>query len=246
MSDSGPISEQPLVLPKDEVFWGWHDVFLFVSVTVVSLFVLSWIAAGIGDFFHLPKTRMHIVAVVAQAVTYGVSFGCLKAMFQAEYDEPLLPSLHWRPVSVSRLRLALAGLAQSMILAELGTFMRIPQIETPMSRLLSDRPTALAIAILGVTLGPIAEELAFRGLLQPLLIKSIGLIPGILGTSILFGAMHLEQYSTWQSGVLISLAGVGFGVVRHYTGSTQASTIMHMGYNSALFILYFLQKGAHG
>jgi membrane protease YdiL (CAAX protease family) len=56
--------------------------------------------------------------------------------------------------------------------------------------------------------------------------------------------MHLEQYGSWRSVVLVGLAGVGFGVVRHYTGSTRASAIMHAGYNSLLFLgFFFTQKG---
>jgi membrane protease YdiL (CAAX protease family) len=138
----------------------------------------------------------------------------------------------------------LIGLGQAFAVALVGAFMRIPQMDTPMNRMLADRPTAIVIALLGVTIAPLAEELAFRGLLQPLLIRSVGVVPGILITSIVFGAMHLEQYGAWQSVVLISLAGVGFGAMRHWTGSTRASALMHAGYNSALFILFFSQKGA--
>jgi len=113
-----------------------------------------------------------------------------------------------------------------------------------MSRLMADRPTATVLAVLAVTIAPVAEELAFRGLLQPLMIRLAGVVPGILGTAVLFGAMHFEQYGSWQSVVLVGLAGAGFGAMRHLTGSTKAAAIMHAGYNSALFILFFTQKGA--
>jgi membrane protease YdiL (CAAX protease family) len=43
--------------------------------------------------------------------------------------------------------------------------------------------------------------------------------------------------------VLITLAGAGFGAVRQWTSSTRASALMHAGYNSALFILFFAGKG---
>jgi hypothetical protein len=188
---------------------------------------------------------MNIVMMLGQMVAYAIAFTALKYMFQAEYGEPLLPSLGWRPAGIDAGHLLLMGLGQAFIIALLSTLMNIRQLDNPMNRLLADLPTAIVVAVLSVTLGPLAEEFAFRGLLQPLMIRSIGVIPGIAATSFLFGAMHLQQYGAWQSVVLISLAGAGFGVMRHWTNSTRASVIMHAGYNSALFILFFAQKAHH-
>lgn len=237
--------EQPPTPPKDEIFWGWHDFFVFVSVTILALAVAMLAGMGINKLLHISHARTSIVLVVAQFAAYGVAFAGLKLMFHAEYGEPLMKSLRWLPASIEPSRLMLVGLGQAFAIAIIGAFMRIPQMDTPMNRMMADRPTAIVIAVLGVTIAPLAEELAFRGLLQPLLIRSIGVVPGILVTSVLFGGMHLEQYGAWQSVVLITLAGVGFGAMRHYTGSTRASAIMHAGYNSALFLLFFMQKGAN-
>ena len=229
----------------DDIFWGWHDFFLFLFITVLALGMAMLAGAGIRRLFHLSEARMNIVLVISQFAAYGVSFTCLKLMFLAEYGEPLLKSLHWRPSPIMPATLALVGLGQAFAIALTGSLLSVPQTENPMTRLMSDRPTSIVIAALGVTVAPLAEELAFRGLLQPLMIRLVGVAPGILGTGILFGFMHLEQYGSWQSVLLVGLAGVGFGVMRHFTGSTRASTIMHAGYNSALFIVFFSQKGPH-
>ena len=239
-----PFDHSPLP-QKGEVFWGWHDVFLFLAVTVLALGGAMLAGMGLRHAFKISEPHMNIVFVIAQFAAYAVSFACLKMMFQAEYGEPLLASLHWIPVGINPVRLAIVGLSQAFTIALIGAFMRMPNAENPMNRLLADRSTAILIAILGVTIAPLAEELAFRGLLQPLLIRTIGVAPGIFVTSLLFGAMHLEQYGAWQSVVLITLAGMGFGAMRHWTGSSRASAIMHAGYNSALFILFFTQKAAH-
>jgi membrane protease YdiL (CAAX protease family) len=99
--------------------------------------------------------------------------------------------------------------------------------------------------VFGVTLGPVIEELLFRGFLQPVLVDSMGVFPGILLTSMLFGALHLNQNAfAWQSGVLITLVGFVLGVVRHVSGSTRASAITHMSYN-ALPLLGLVVSGMH-
>ncbi len=238
-----PPDEGVRPIARDEVFWGWHDFFLFLFITVMSLAMAMLAAAGIRHVLHLSETRMNIALVIGQFAAYGVSFTCLKLMFQAEYGEPLLKSLRWLPSRIAPGTLATIGLGQAFTLAILGSLLSVPQTESPMTRLMSDRPTSIVIALLGVTAAPLAEELAFRGLLQPLMIRLIGVVPGILGTSVLFGAMHFEQYGSWQSVLLITLAGAGFGGMRYATDSTRASAIMHAGYNSALFIIFFTQKG---
>jgi len=227
----------------DEIFWGWHDFFLFLFITVLALGLAMLAAAGIRHVLHLSDARMNIVLVFSQFAAYGISFTCLKWMFQAEYGEPLLKSLHWLPSQIVPATLAFVGLGQAFLIQIIAALMRVPKIESPMTKLLADRPTAIVLAVLAVTVAPMAEELAFRGLLQPLMTRMIGVVPGILVTAALFGFMHLEQYASWQSVLLVGLAGAGFGVMRYWTGSTRAAAIMHAGYNSALFILFFTQKG---
>jgi hypothetical protein len=239
-----PEPAPPEPAPRDEIFWGWHDVFLFVFIMIVSLGMALWAATGLRVFFHLSEQRLNMVLVAGQFVAYGIAFTCLKLMFAAEYGKPLLKSLQWRPSRVQPTTLLFTGLGLAFTTAMLELLMGVPQKENPMSRLMADRPTATVLAVLAVTIAPVAEELAFRGLLQPLMIRLAGVVPGILGTAVLFGAMHFEQYGSWQSVVLVGLAGAGFGAMRHLTGSTKAAAIMHAGYNSALFILFFTQKGA--
>ena len=109
-----------------------------------------------------------------------------------------------------------------------------------MKRLFSNRLTIIEFGIVAVTIGPVCEELVFRGFIQPVLVRSTGRIAGILITAVAFGALHLAQNSfVWQLGVLIAAAGVAFGWMREITGSTKASTWMHAGFNSTIFLTLF-------
>jgi uncharacterized protein len=123
----------------------------------------------------------------------------------------------------------------------LGYLLGFPNVQTPFDRLLNDTASRIAIALFGVTIGPVVEELLFRGFLQPVMTSALGVLPGILATSLLFGAMHLMQNAfIWQSGVLITLVGFVLGTVRHISGSTRASAIVHISYNSLPFFALLL------
>jgi len=90
----------------------------------------------------------------------------------------------------------------------------------------------------------VCEELAFRGFLMPLLVRSFGAAIGIAGAAIPFALLHGDQYAwTWQYVLLVALAGVAFGWLRYRTGSTMASALMHSTYN-ATFYAAFLVGGA--
>ena len=93
-----------------------------------------------------------------------------------------------------------------------------------------------------VLLGPIFEELVFRGFLYPLFARSIGAWPAILATAIPFALLHGQQSEwAWQLLAPIGLAGVAFGWVRYKTGSTVASTLVHIGYNATAVAVYLMQ-----
>ena len=117
-----------------------------------------------------------------------------------------------------------------------GYLIHTPTTSNPLTDLMQDRASIVLIGIFGVTLGPMAEELAFRGFLQPLLVRSLGPLPGIVLAALPFGLLHFSEYgNSWRHVVLICAAGVAFGWMRHATGSTKASTLMHSAYNAVFF-----------
>jgi membrane protease YdiL (CAAX protease family) len=75
-----------------------------------------------------------------------------------------------------------------------------------------------------VLLAPVAEELAFRGLLQPALGRGIGSAGAIAATSLLFAAAH------WYYGPklpLIALVGAVLGWARVASGGLRAPIALH-------------------
>ncbi|MBV8817146.1 MAG: CPBP family intramembrane metalloprotease [Acidobacteriaceae bacterium] len=121
--------------------------------------------------------------------------------------------------------------------------MRTPVIKLPMfDEMLSDLPTKILLCIFVAGLGPLCEELAFRGFLMPLLARTFGLVTGILGTALLFGLLHAPEYDySWRHVILITTAGAVFGWVRARTDSTAASTFLHSTFNLTQLVGFFAQ-----
>ncbi len=230
---------QPLVLTEPErPFWGFGEIFLAAAIFIAGV----GLSAGLAlHYLHAP-TESGIWSVAEEAVAYAFVFGALKLMF-SRHGHGLLDSLGWNKTGPFPPRaLAILGLALSFAIVVLEYALMTPNVDTPFDKLLNDPASRVAVALFGISLGPIVEELLFRGFLQPVLIGVAGVFPGILLTSILFGALHLSQNAgIWQSGVLIMLVGFVLGMVRHLSGSTRASSIVHIAYNSLPFLALLVE-----
>lgn len=75
----------------------------------------------------------------------------------------------------------------------------------------------------------LAEELLFRGVLQPALVQRLGAWPGLLLTAALFGAVHLPFSPLFA--LLATLAGLGYGLAFHYSGRLSLAIALHGAVN---------------
>jgi uncharacterized protein len=228
---------QPLVLAERErPFWGFAEVLLVTALFIPAVVAGSVAVQTAASYLH-SDAKLGLPLLIAEFIGYAIIFAALRVLF-ARYHRPLFASLAWVPQPFRPHHLAVLGVALAVAVVVLGNVLGFPNVETPFDKLLNDAASRFAIALFGVTLGPIIEELLFRGFLQPVLVDSLGVLPGILTTAALFGAMHLMQNAfIWQSGVLITLVGFVLGVVRHISGSTRASAITHVSYNALPFLL---------
>jgi membrane protease YdiL (CAAX protease family) len=229
-----------LILAEPETpFWGFGEIFVSVAVFLVALGVILWT----GTHYLGSSAKLGYWAVIEEFAAYMVTFAALKALFFMQ-GQPLLRSLGWVRQPFESAYLAGWGLLLFVIGVVMQIVLRMPEnTDTPFEKMLyGDHFSPFVLAAFGVTVGPIIEELLFRGLLQPVLVSVTGVFPGILVTSVLFAALHLQQNAgIWQSAVIIAVAGFGFGVVRHISGSTRASTIVHVAYNSLPFAITLMQ-----
>jgi membrane protease YdiL (CAAX protease family) len=194
---------------------------------------------------HL-RLSLAVGSVLQGLVLYGLVSVVLMAMFRLQYGRPFWHSLGWTPIPIPWMACVVCGFATMFAVGIAGLLIRTPPTSGPIIEMMKDRASLRVMAIFGTTAAPVFEELAFRGFLQPRLVRDLGPFAGIALAAALFGALHFTEYgAVWQSAVLVGLAGAAFGCMRHWTGSTAAAAIMHAAFNGLQFAgILFLGNSA--
>ncbi len=227
-SPTYPTPEPPR---RSEAFWDYHDIFVLFGLLVITVFSLPLLVVA---FPHVPKSYL---TLVAQAIVYVVALGGIAAILRLRYDRPFWRSLGWiTPRPWNAFLSFILGPLVAISLSYIGYLMRAQPNPLPFEKMLTNTTLVILYGALVVIVGPLCEELVFRGFIMPLLTRSLGAIVGIVITGVLFGALHGFEYADWRVVVLISAAGAIFGWRRYVTGSTIDSVLMHVGFNLAPFL----------
>ena len=228
--------------PPRDPFWGYSDVALFTGILIASSIAGIALVSVAAPVLRLQNKV--IAALAIQSLVYVLSFCGLALIFRAQYDRPFWRSLGWTGFHMPPVAIVLCGVLAAFGVIVLAILLRTPSASNRITEMLEDPKSVAFVALFGVTLGPLAEELIFRGFLQPLLVRSLGPVPGVIGAAIPFGILHFQEYgNSWRHALIIALVGAALGWMRHRTGSTKSSTLMHASYNAFNFVLYFAQKG---
>jgi membrane protease YdiL (CAAX protease family) len=233
-----PIPHPPV--PRDP-FFDYTDLFIFTGLCIPSLFLALLLVHIVKIFAPMPTT---VQLLLVQTIWYFFVFGLLAALFRMRYEKPFWQSLGWRSVSIGAgTGGILAGPLLAISIGLIASALHTPEINLPFEQMLGSTGTIVLLGLLVVILGPVAEELAFRGLLMPLLIRSLGPAAGIVLTGLIFGSVHGYEYQwSWQYMLLISLAGCVFGWAKYKTRSTVTGALMHSTFNLAQFAAFLLQQ----
>jgi membrane protease YdiL (CAAX protease family) len=107
-----------------------------------------------------------------------------------------------------------------------------------------DPAVMLGIGALSILVVAPAEEFLFRGVIQGRLRTAFGPVGAIAGASLLFGSLHLTNYTGATAAVVAGAAvivGTGsvFGVLYERTGTLTVPIIAHAAYNVVLSVLAY-------
>lgn len=104
---------------------------------------------------------------------------------------------------------------------------------------------ALGLAVLSMLLVAPAEELLFRGAIQGRLRRAFGPAGAIAGASLLFGSIHLANFTGSVVGAavgagVVTVGGAVFGTVYERTGNLLVPVVAHAAYNTTVLVVAFL------
>lgn len=213
---------------RREPAWSYEDLGILLGAVLPCLVV-----AAIGaKLLSYVVTQKGVIAAFSQVLIYAGVLGSLYMLLQARYALEFWSAMDWR-VPWRRMALtALLGPVLALVMVMLSNLMNTPRETLALDALLKDRWSMFAIGTAATTIGPIFEELIFRGFAQPLFVRSLGLAGGLLATAAPFALLHGPQYNwNWKLLVILAITSIVFGLVRHYTGSTAASSLTHAAYN---------------
>jgi membrane protease YdiL (CAAX protease family) len=252
----GPID--PL-LPEDlRVPWGWGDLVLLVAIAISGTFLVSLLLikgfalAGISfrQVQDIADDR-NLFLILNQALLSVVLLLYLAAQMRHSFHAPFWRTIGWRPLQTGQtpraaayLGLIFSGCMLAMLVS-LSSAAFKSHTKMPIEQFLQDRRSALLLMSLGVLLAPVLEETVFRGYLYPVLARSFGVNAGIVVTGTLFGLLHASQlWGGWAQIALLVVVGIVFTYARARTHTVVASYVLHVSYNSFLFLGFLV--ASHG
>lgn len=223
---------------------------------LAAVLTLAYIAMTLWD--RLRQTRPNgkfdaerIVESINASIVGNLTFGVILILILATMSQRWtdLCRLGFRSDDkVGQLRDGFLGFLGSLppVFAVMWLTQRYRSAETthPFLRLLEERGLGTefaGIVVAAVIVGPLLEELMFRVILQSWLVRWVGVTPAIVGTAVIFAAVHGFPNSLG----LLPLALI-LGVVYHRRRSFISIVIIHALFNAfnlgmTLFISYVQQ-----
>jgi membrane protease YdiL (CAAX protease family) len=231
--------------PVENPVWSGWDVLLIVGITLATILVFQFALLLGAHYFLYPRTPLvdlaqrPILLLISQFLIDGAVVIYLLLLIEGKYHVRFGDAIKWNwPRSAWRL-LAI-GSVMLLVLSMLENLLPMPK-DTPFEKLFESPRDAYLLALIAVTIGPLVEELFFRGLFYPVLARRLGAVWGVVLTALPFALMHMPQYGwAWGALLVIFVVGVVCGTVRAITRSVGASFLVHVGYNGAQMLIAVL------
>jgi membrane protease YdiL (CAAX protease family) len=238
VSTTGPAA---LASSENPPWSGWDVLRIALLMFVVPYLIIPIVAVIVQKTFYpgvpfLTVAQKPWVALTTQFGWYLFVAAYMIMFVEGKLHQRFWPAIRW--IWPARYWLALVVLGAALVsLQSLERFFHLPK-HIPMEEFLKTPSAAILTAVFAVSLGPLMEELFFRGFLYPVIARRMGIFVAIAITSLAFGLIHGAQLGfAWGLVLIIFIVGIVLTVVRAKTGSVAASFLVHVAYNSTLVIL---------
>jgi len=222
-----------------------------VILEAIGITLLAFIASVfVGVVFLIPLLGLgygldSMLVILGVAVLGQVGFLVVAYLYirsreiKVPIDIPSKSDLKYLSVGTISALLTAAVLSRILSLLNLMPESVIEDIAS------TDPSFLLALAFLSVVLIAPAEELLFRGAIQGRLRECLGVLPSVIGASILFGSLHLgnytgEIYPIISAVLLIAVIGGILGVLYERTRNLTVPIAVHAIYNVFFLLISYL------
>ena len=235
--------------------WGGAELLIFFGFAVVTFIIFEFTAVSyLAAHYHLNRRQLvqfvttnAAFAVGLQAFWSAVVLLFLLVIIRRYHNAPFWHSLHWSvlrprtvPASMVYLVCIFGGITLAMSVGFISHFAG-EKTKLPIQDFFHTRANVIWLMIFGIAFAPFFEETIFRGYLYPVFARKWGIPAGIIITGVLFGAMHAAQlWGGWVEITMLILVGIILTAVRAATRSVLASYLVHVSYNSFLFLGFFI------
>lgn len=183
-----------------------------------------------GAFLYASILLMAVLGCLSYAKTgFGSAFGITSVPWTVAVGKGLRYGVEIIPV------ILVVTMVVSTIGEALGFDMRSQDIFECLDDATVPGWVRAALVVFAVGVAPVVEELMFRGLLLPLVLKGRTFLFSALLTSLYFSLMHLHAPSLLP----LLLLSVGFSAGYAATGSILTPIAMHMVFNFTGLLLFF-------
>ncbi len=211
----------------------WFGV-IFASMILISLFLLLiGVSAEIG--IHLSISFSYLIVIPLTILFMGIdkqlsNFSRKLKIKSAKEALILLLAIPILVTIVDCIVVIAYGIGYEAVFG-------VPEVNTDIGVDWDSGQMALGLAITSIVIiGPLAEELMFRGYLLDAIRKMHGDRVAVIITAFLFGLIHLEPYTIGMA----AIGGLIYGYVRIRTGSLWPSIIGHMLWNGVALVVTYL------
>jgi membrane protease YdiL (CAAX protease family) len=227
--------DAPLLSGQEPPAFRWQRMDL---VAFAGFFFLTWIALSIiaALVSSSPSNGSGIYLLLLTVFLDIVVVGFIFFLIKILHRQPILPTLRWEV----RERIPLLSLLFGGVFLALSAviFSRVfpPPTDTVFDKFLTSTPSLVLLVIFGGIVGPLLEEIIFRGFIYTLLADIYSSSVAVPITSVLFAMMHVGQLRGNLPAV-VWILGVGavLTVIRNRSRSLIPSVIVHTTYNAMIF-----------
>lgn len=224
----------------------------FFTLAAILLIAIQGFGAALAIHWHLfgKITLMHLAleprfTIPMMVVSYGIVLLAAAALFRRAWGRGFLEGVHWNSYQARRywIWLPLLGVGMGLAIQLASNYLPVPK-ELPVDAFFRNALDAWMVALFGVFIAPVAEEIAFRGFLYPSLRRWTGRIVAAILTSLPFTFLHAQQVAhAWAPLSMVFLVSMVLVAVREKTGSVAASALLHASYNFSIFAVIFVASG---